>query len=67
MEDRDAVHRLFQIMFDYVKEQQENREAGMRAFINSSSLYGLDVLREEISEEKDSVKLMTLHLSLIHI
>lgn len=63
MEDRDAVHRLFQIMFDYVKEQQENREAGMRAFINSSSLYGLDVLREEISEEKDSVKLMTLHAS----
>ena len=57
------MHRLFQIMFDYVKEQQENREAGMRAFINSSSLYGLDVLREEISEEKDSVKLMTLHAS----
>lgn len=63
MEDRDAVHRLFQIMFDYVKAQQENREAGMRAFINSSSLYGLDVQREEISEEKDSVKLMTLHAS----
>lgn len=63
LEDRDAVHRLFQIMFDYVKEQQENREAGMRAFVNSSSLYGLDVLRAEISEEKDSVKLMTLHAS----
>lgn len=62
-EDSDAVHRMFGIMYAYVREQQTDRVSGMREFVNSSSLYGLDVLREDISREKDSVKLMTIHAS----
>ena len=62
-EDSDAVRRLFGIMYAYVREQQAERASGMREFVNSSSLYGSDVLREDISRQEDRVKLMTIHAS----
>jgi DNA helicase II / ATP-dependent DNA helicase PcrA len=36
---------------------------GLKDFINSSALYGVDILQKDISSEVDSVKLMTLHAS----
>ena len=34
---------------------------GIKEFINSSALYGADILKEDIHSTEDSVKLMTLH------
>lgn len=36
---------------------------GMRDFLNSSALYGVNILQKDIRSEEESVKLMTLHAS----
>ncbi|MBS6642175.1 MAG: ATP-dependent helicase [Clostridiaceae bacterium] len=62
-EDKKAVCTLMEIILEYVRENKMGFLDGMRDFINSSALYGINILQREINREEDSVKLMTLHAS----
>jgi DNA helicase II / ATP-dependent DNA helicase PcrA len=62
-EDRASIYSLLDIILQYVKEKNINVLSGLQDFINSSALYGVNILKKEISSETDSVKLMTLHAS----
>ena len=44
-------------------EQQKNVVEGFSEFLNMASLYGMNILKKEIHNENDTVKLMTLHAS----
>ncbi|RII33527.1 ATP-dependent helicase [Clostridium chromiireducens] len=62
-EDKESICALLGIIMEYVKEKQVPFLNGLRDFINSSALYGVNILQKDITNETDSVKLMTLHAS----
>lgn len=62
-EDKESICTLLGIIMEYVKEKQMPFLNGLRDFINSSALYGVNILQKDISSDADSVKLMTLHAS----
>jgi DNA helicase-2/ATP-dependent DNA helicase PcrA len=62
-DDKASICTLLDIIFEYVKENGMSLLEGLTDFINSSALYGVNILQKDISSEVDSVKLMTLHAS----
>ena len=62
-EDKDSICTLLNIIMEYVKEKQITFLDGLTGFINSSALYGVNILQKDINSAADSVKLMTLHAS----
>ncbi len=62
-EDKAFVMDFFERMIVYQKEQEMNVTDGFSSFLNMASLYGTNILKKEIHNEKDTVKLMTLHAS----
>jgi DNA helicase II / ATP-dependent DNA helicase PcrA len=62
-EAKDSICTLLDIILEYVKEKRRGFLEGLKDFINSSALYGVNILQREINSEMDSVKLMTLHAS----
>ena len=62
-EDKAFVMDFFERMIAYQKEQETDVVDGFSAFLNMASLYGTNILKKEIHNEKDTVKLMTLHAS----
>ena len=63
VEDRTYVMDFLERMIAYQKEQQKNVVEGFSEFLNMASLYGTNILKKEIHNENDTVKLMTLHAS----
>ncbi|MFT8343556.1 MAG: ATP-dependent helicase [Clostridium beijerinckii] len=63
IDDKEAINALLNIIIEYVKEKQMPFLDGLREFINSSALYGVNILKKDINSDIDSVKLMTLHAS----
>lgn len=63
MEDKEAICTLLKIIMEYVKEKEMTFLDGLKDFINSSALYGVNILKKDIDNNKESVKLMTLHAS----
>ncbi|NRT86865.1 ATP-dependent helicase [Clostridium beijerinckii] len=63
IDDKEAINALLNIIIEYVKEKQMPFLDGLREFINSSALYGVNILKKDINSDMDSVKLMTLHAS----
>ncbi|MFW2502810.1 ATP-dependent helicase [Clostridium diolis] len=63
IDDKEAINALLDIIIEYVKEKQMQFLDGLREFINSSALYGVNILKKDINSDIDSVKLMTLHAS----
>ena len=63
VEDRICVMDFLEHMTTYQKEQQKNVVEGFSEFLNMASLYGTNILKKEIHNENDTVKLMTLHAS----
>lgn len=62
-EDKDSICTLLDIIMEYVKEKQMPFLKGLTDFINSSALYGVNILQKDINSDTNSVKLMTLHAS----
>jgi DNA helicase-2/ATP-dependent DNA helicase PcrA len=62
-EDKDYICTLLDIILKYVNEKQLGFLNGLKDFINSSALYGVNILKKDVSSDVDSVKLMTLHAS----
>lgn len=60
-EDKKAITELITIIAEYSKEHSLDFLTGLSEFLNTSSLYGINILQKEIAKENDSVKLMTLH------
>jgi DNA helicase-2/ATP-dependent DNA helicase PcrA len=63
IDDKEAIFSLLKVIMEYVKEKQKSFVSGLREFINSSALYGMNVLKRDINNDTDSVKIMTLHAS----
>lgn len=63
IDDKEAINALLNIIIEYVKEKQMIFLDGLREFINSSALYGVNILKKDINSDIDAVKLMTLHAS----
>lgn len=63
IDDKEAINALLNIIIEYVKEKQMSFLDGLREFINSSALYGVNILKKDINSDIDAVKLMTLHAS----
>lgn len=63
VEDREAIYTLLDIIIEYGLENEMDFVTGLKDFLNSSALYGVNILQKDISNESDSVKLMTLHAS----
>lgn len=63
IEEKEAICTLLHIIMEYVKERKMNFLDGLKDFINSSVLYGVNILKKDIDSNKESVKLMTLHAS----
>ncbi|NCB91648.1 MAG: ATP-dependent helicase [Clostridia bacterium] len=59
--DKETVQFLFGGLISYSNEKEQDLCDGIRAYINSAALYGLDFLEND--EKKDGVNLMTLHAS----
>ena len=62
-EDKASICTLLDIILEYVKEKQMPFLNGLTDFINSSALYGVNILQKAIDSNTDTVKLMTLHAS----
>jgi len=62
-EDKDSICTLLDIIMEYMTEKQMTFLDGLTDFINSSALYGVNILQKDINSESESVKLMTLHAS----
>lgn len=60
-ENRILLNALIEKISIYIKESDLNIEDALNEFINSSALYGLNILDKTINTENNSVKLMTLH------
>lgn len=63
MEDKASILTLLNIIMEYVKQRRMTFLDGLKDFINSSALYGVNILKKDIDSNKESVKLMTLHAS----
>lgn len=62
-EDKESICALLDIIIEYVQEKQIAFLGGLTDFINSSALYGVNILKKDINSAAESVKLMTLHAS----
>lgn len=62
-EDKESIRTLLSIIMEYMKEKYMTFLDGLTDFINSSALYGVNILQKDINSEAESVKLMTLHAS----
>ena len=62
-DDKKSVLDLIEILFSYIREKQMPFLEGMMDYLNSSALYGVNILQKDIRSEAESVKLMTLHAS----
>jgi DNA helicase-2/ATP-dependent DNA helicase PcrA len=60
---KESICALLNIIIEYVQEKQFAFLDGLANFINSSALYGVNILKKDINSAADSVKLMTLHAS----
>lgn len=60
-EHKEMILQLIDKMKEYIEGKNLNLFDGVVDFVNSSTLYGVNILEETTNEEDNSVKLMTLH------
>lgn len=60
-DNQESIITLLKKIDEYIKSKGLDLYPGVKEFVNSSALYGIDILSEDIKTETDSVKLMTLH------
>ncbi|MRH41551.1 AAA family ATPase [Aquibacillus halophilus] len=61
LENKTFILDFFDSMAHFIEEKNLSLTEGMRDYLNSSALYGIQIVKDSIDEENDSVKLMTLH------
>lgn len=62
-EDQKYIDDLFGKIDEYIRFQNVDLFTGLQQFINSAALFGVDILKDDIHLENNTVKLMTLHSS----
>ena len=60
-ENKSRIETLLKKIDEYISAKHLDLYAGIKDFVNSSALYGIDVLSEDVKTDTDTVKLMTLH------
>ena len=60
-ENKKYIVDILEKLQEYIDHKDINVFNGIIDFINASTLYGVDVLKEDIHVAADTVKLMTLH------
>ncbi|MBM7572753.1 ATP-dependent helicase [Aquibacillus albus] len=61
LENKTFILDFIDSMKHYIDDKKLALTEGMLEYLNSSTLYGLNILKDSIDVEDDSVKLMTLH------
>ena len=59
--DKKYVEELFEAIKEYINFNNLKVYEGLIQFLNTSTLYGLEILKEDIHASNSVVKLMTLH------
>ncbi|MDO4333334.1 MAG: ATP-dependent helicase [Eubacteriales bacterium] len=62
-EEKEQILSFCRQILEYVRRENLDFLPGLRAFLNSAALYGVNFLQEEAKEQEDAVRLMTLHAS----
>lgn len=62
-EDAELVTNYLQEIWKYTEYRGSAVFEGIKDFVNTSALYGSQILNETVHKEQNSVKLMTLHAS----
>lgn len=62
-DDKRLIFILIEKIQNYIVHKNISLKEGINEFINSSALYGIDILNDNINIKKNCVKLMTLHAS----
>lgn len=63
MEDKQHILTLLAKIDNFIKLRDIDVYVGIKEFINSSALYGIDILKDDVHLDDNAVKLMTLHAS----
>jgi DNA helicase-2/ATP-dependent DNA helicase PcrA len=63
VDDRNSILLFLDKIDSYISLHKSSVLEGVKDFIDSSALYSVDILKEDVHLESDSVKLMTLHAS----
>lgn len=63
MIDKHYITAMLVRIDSYIKLRDVGIFEGIKDFIDSSALYGIDILKDDVHIENNSVKLMTLHAS----
>lgn len=61
LENKTYINEFLNNLKVYILEKNQGLIKGILEYINSSTLYGLNIFKDSIQVEEDSVKLMTLH------
>ena len=61
--DKNLIMIFLEKINNLILEKKLTIKEGISEFVNSSTLYGINILNENINLEKNCVKLMTLHAS----
>ena len=59
--DKSMVEKLIHRLDRFICDRQLSVNSGVKEYINSSALFGVDYLDDEIADDEDTVKLMTFH------
>lgn len=62
-EDAELITLYLKEIWKYIEFRGSRVYEGIRDFVNNSSLYGSQILKDTVNKEENSVKLMTLHAS----
>lgn len=62
-EDKQLIMALLSKIDLYIRSRNIEAFEGIKYFIDSSALYGIDILKDDVQIGTDTVKLMTLHAS----
>ena len=61
LSDQRYIKSFLKRIADYIHIKQMDIYSGVKEFVNSAALYGINVLSEDVHETTNKVKLMTLH------
>lgn len=60
-DDKNIIMTFLGKIDEYITAKSVDTYTGVKEFINSSALYGIDILSDDVKSDTNTVKLMTLH------
>ena len=61
LDDKNSIMAFLRKIDEYITSKSVDTYTGIKEFINSSALYGIDILSDDEKSGTNTIKLMTLH------